>query len=366
MCEPLHRRMPISHFWSTMIRAARRRPILVASAAAACAVALVITGAAAGATVALGFGRLAAPHPAPSASAPVVDTSGFPTGVGIFTDRCGRTQTKADDPILMPGMSGQSMHHDFFGNRSVDASTTTTQLVGGSTSCSTTADASAYWTPVLYQDGTALAPDRALLYWRAPRATASSTTTIPAGLTMIAGNEKATTPQGVGIVKWTCSEQTTRATASPQDCPQGQQLRLAITFPNCWDGHTLDGKEQTNVIYPPRPAAACPASHPVQIPQIVFHADYPTSSASGLAVSIGPTQTGSVTTEHADFMNGWNRDVFAADVSACIVTDVRCGAVTGPQATPQGGRTNAIGAKAHARRRGSGARTPSPRPTASS
>lgn len=335
--------MPRSRIRSSIIRVVRGRPVLAASVVAGIGVFLLVAGATAGAGAVLGSNLLAsstgsAPSATPTASAPPVDTTGFPTGVGIFTDHCSRTQTKADDPILMPGMDGQSMHHDFFGNRSVNASTKPSELLGGSTSCSTSADASAYWTPVMYQNGTALAPQSALIYWRAPTATAASTKTIPAGLTMIAGNEKAMSPQGVQFVRWMCSGQTSRGSASPQDCPAGQQLRLVITFPNCWDGHTLDGQAQKNVVYPTKPNGACPASHPVQIPQIVFHANYPTSSAAGLTLSMGPTQTGPVTTEHADFMDGWNQAVFAADVNACVVPDIRCGPVMGPEATPLGGR----------------------------
>lgn len=289
-------------------------------------------------------GSAAANSAAPDASgsAPRVDTAGFPHGQGgIFTDTCTRTKTAADDPILMPGMAGKSMQHEFFGNTGTTASSTPKELVAGSTSCSTAADASAYWVPVLYQHGAALHPQRTLLYWRAPHTTAHAVKTIPAGLTIVAGNEGAMQPQGVQKVKWSCAGVDGRGTASPQDCANGAQLRLTISFPSCWDGHTLGGATQTNVVYPSKPNAACPASHPVQIPQIVFHANYPTSSAADLILSMGPTVTGPVTTEHADFMNGWNADVLAADVHACTASDVRCGPTSGAQATPKGGKTNA-------------------------
>ena len=133
-----------------------------------------------------------------TASPITVNTAGFPTGgrnPGIFTDTCQLTKTLPNDPIMMPGMTGMSMQHDFFGNPAVDASSTSKQLVGGSTSCTTTADASAYWTPVLYQDGKPLTPRSTLIYWRAPAASASSVRTMPAGMQMIAGNEAATSSQ---------------------------------------------------------------------------------------------------------------------------------------------------------------------------
>jgi hypothetical protein len=277
-----------------------------------------------------------------SSTAPV-DTTGFPSGAqnpGIFTDTCTLTKTLPNDPIMMPGMTGMSMQHDFFGNPAVDAHSTSKSLVGGSSSCTTSADASAYWTPVVYQDGKALVPRSTLIYWRAPAASAASVKTMPAGMTMIAGNEAATKSQSDKIVDWTCTPSAgdvlpTRSDA-PHDCGSAF-LRLVITFPNCWDGHSLGGKGQTNVVYQSS-SGVCPTSHPVQIPQIVMHVAYPTSTASNLTLSIGPTQTGPTVTGHADFMMGWNQPRMDANVAACIDTQTRCGRTTGPLATPMGGK----------------------------
>ena len=83
----------------------------------------------------------------------------------IITDTCLYSHKANDDPILDPGKPGQSMAHDFFGNTSTSATSTAATLVGGSTTCSTSDDASAYWTPVLYQNGVAITPLRNLIYW---------------------------------------------------------------------------------------------------------------------------------------------------------------------------------------------------------
>jgi hypothetical protein len=277
-----------------------------------------------------------------SSTAPV-NTAGFPSGgsnPGIFTDTCTLTKTLPNDPIMMPGMTGMSMQHDFFGNPNVDAHSTSKSLVGGSSSCSTSADASAYWTPVVYQDGKALPPASTLIYWRAPAASASSVKTMPAGMTMIAGNEAATKSQDPKIVDWTCTPSAADLVPSRSDAPHDcgtAFLRLIITFPNCWDGHSLDGMGQKNVVYQSA-GGVCPASHPVQIPQIVMHVAYPTSTTSNLTLSIGPTQTGPTVTGHADFMMGWNQPRMDADVAACIDTQTRCGRTSGPLATPAGGK----------------------------
>jgi hypothetical protein len=316
---------------------------------AAAASAVVLAAASAAAVSSLVSVNLASASTASSASAgsgatstAPVDTTGFPSGgrnPGIFTDTCTLTKTLPNDPIMMPGMTGMSMQHDFFGNPAVVASSTSKSLVGGSTSCTTSADSSAYWTPVLYQNGTAMEPKSTLIYWRASAASASSVKAMPAGITMIAGNEAATKAQSDQIVNWTCTPSAgdllpTRSDA-PHDCGSAF-VRLVITFPNCWDGHSLGGKGQTNVVY--QTNGVCPASHPVQIPQIVMHVAYPTSTASNLTLSTGPTQTGPTVTGHADFMMGWNQQRMDADVAACIDTQTRCGRTTGALATPQGGK----------------------------
>ncbi|MGO4536094.1 DUF1996 domain-containing protein [Leifsonia sp. 2MCAF36] len=273
---------------------------------------------------------------------PRVSTTGFPSGgsnPGIFTDTCEKASTAPNDPIMMPGMTGMSMQHDFFGNRTVTASSTAGTLRGGQTTCSTTSDASAYWTPVVYQNGHALTPSRTLLYWRTSSATASTTTTMPSGISLIAGNETATAPQSTSVIDWTCTAgpgSHPRRADTPRDCPAGSQLRLVITFPNCWDGHTFDGRNQSGAVY--ATDSGCPASHPIHIPQIVLHVSYPTSSGAGITLSTGPHTQGPPITGHADFVNGWNQQRMDADVAACDTAQVRCGPVHGADAAPAGGK----------------------------
>jgi hypothetical protein len=111
-------------------------------------------------------------------------------------------------------------------------------------------------------------------------------------------------------------------------------VRVTVTFPSCWDGHTLSGRGQTNVVY--RQSGGCPSSHPVQIPQVVFHVSWPTSSATGLTLSMTPTMQGSTDTMHVDLINGWTQNILDRDVTACDATSTRCGPVSGADAAPQG------------------------------
>lgn len=274
-----------------------------------------------------------------------VSTAGFPSGPGtpgIFTETCSFSHEAADDPILMPDMPGQSMQHDFFGNVSTGASSTADSLRGEATTCRTSSDSSAYWAPVLYQNGHAVIPIRALIYWERPIRATGPIHSVPVGLQMIAGDEMATHPQGVRVVGWGCAVRgvtipSRELSPTPHSCPDGH-LKLTVTFPSCWDGHTLSGKGQTNVVYLLRGRRGCPASHPVEIPRIVFHVIYPISSASGLALSMSPRMTGSVDTAHADFINAWRQNILDRDVGACLATFTRCGPVSGPGAVPQGPR----------------------------
>ncbi|MGH7919441.1 MAG: DUF1996 domain-containing protein [Candidatus Dormibacteraceae bacterium] len=236
----------------------------------------------------------------------------------------------------MPGKAGQSMQHDFYGNLRTGASSTARTLTGGQTTCSTSADASAYWTPVLYQNGQPLQPKAALIYWRQPGRLARAVTAMPSGIEMIAGDESATSPQPLSVVRWTCSGVTDAraATSTPHDCATGQLIRLIVAFPSCWDGHTLNGATQSNVVYPVK--GRCPAGHAVVIPQIIFHVNYATASAANLTLSMSPTMQGSVDTAHTDFINGWQETLMARNVKDCIAAGLRCGPVKGSGAIPQG------------------------------
>jgi hypothetical protein len=247
----------------------------------------------------------------------------------LISDTCLYSREANDDPILMPGQTGQSMAHDFYGNTTTSAMSTAASLVGGPTTCSTSADASAYWTPVLYQDGVAITPERNLIYWTGLHATDPSVTVPPVGLEMIAGNENATTSQSVRVVAWRCADQLPQVPSStPVNCAGTRGLELRVTFPSCWNGTTLNGASETNVVYPGADSR-CPTGHPVRIPIVVFHVVYPITSLAGLTLSMGPGQQGSTNTAHGDFINGWNESILTGLISGCASSTMTCGHVTG-------------------------------------
>jgi Domain of unknown function (DUF1996) len=281
----------------------------------------------------------ATPAPAPPSSVPIAPapTTGgatVATTSNLVSDTCLYSHEANDDPILAPGMTGQSMAHDFFGNVTTSAASTAPGLVGGPTTCTTSVDSSAYWTPVLYENGAAITPARNLIYWSGLQAKGSAVTAPPAGLEMIAGFENATAPQSTKVIDWRCAEQKPvlqPLSATPVNCAGTNGIELRITFPSCWNGTNLSGADQTNVVYPGK-GDECPSGHPVRIPRIVFHVVYPITSATGLTLSMGPDQQGSTDTAHGDFINGWNQSVLSGLVSGCAGGAHTCGHVTGPNA----------------------------------
>ena len=141
-----------------------------------------------------------APPTTTTTPAPVAPVT--PDASKLISDTCRYSHEANDDPILLPGQPGQAMAHDFFGNIATSATSTAAELVGGTTTCSTSDDASGYWTPVLYQDGQPITPTRNLIYWSGLHATDPGVSPPPVGLEMIAGDENAMAPPPTKVVGW--------------------------------------------------------------------------------------------------------------------------------------------------------------------
>lgn len=241
---------------------------------------------------------------APGRSAPDTGVQfgrGFPGGP-YFALACGFSHRNNDDPIVFPEQPGRSHNHTYIGNVSVDASTTAQALLGRTTTCESSADASGYWFPTLYIGTEAVHPLTAVVYY--VKRTTEDVSPQPAGLKMVAGNANARARQPKATVAWSCGGvglpprfYTVRA------CSDDQLLQLQINFPNCWNGHALDSPDhRRHVRY--AIAGRCPASHPVAMPTIELILLYPPMPAAA-RVSSGRFAM------HADFMNGWDQQAFA-------------------------------------------------------
>jgi len=229
-----------------------------------------------------------------------------------FATPCGFSHRAPDDPIVFPGRPGAAHSHDFFGNRSTRARSTHASLLRGATSCRRPDDTAAYWVPTLYRNGRAVTPLRAQIYYRGGR-DPGSVRPHPAGLKMIAGSHKATTPQDPRIVSWGCGE--TSGVERRSDvpvCPRGHSLRLRIRFQDCWDGRRLDSPDHaSHVAHSKR--GRCSARHPVVLPAISFNVVYPISGGPGVTLASGSRHSA-----HADFFNAWKQSTLSALVRRCI------------------------------------------------
>ncbi|KAH6849673.1 hypothetical protein B0I37DRAFT_93602 [Chaetomium sp. MPI-CAGE-AT-0009] len=110
-------------------------------------------------------------------------------------------------------------------------------------------------------------------------------------------------------------------------------------FPACWDGKNLDSPDHQSHMYNTirsdgfLNAPACPASHPVRMPQVAFETVWDTSKFNGLWERGAPNPfvwsfegTGGGT--HADYMFGWKGDSLqrAMDKPECFYDG--CGSIT--------------------------------------
>lgn len=241
--------------------------------------------------------------------------------VGQFVVECVYSHSSFDDPIVHPGHAGVSHRHDFFGSAVVTAGSTYEELRGGDTSCQQQLDTAAYWAPALLDaSGDPVAPARSVAYYRAGIDVDPGTVVaFPPDFKMIAGNADAAGPQSTSVVAWTCNAGATRAVAPPR-CPDGANLRLIVTFPDCWNGVDVDSDDHvTHVRY--STGGRCPATHPVAIPQLQFAIDYPhVADPTGYSLASGPLHTA-----HSDFWNTWDQDKLEHEVAICINRDIICG-----------------------------------------
>ena len=232
--------------------------------------------------------------------------AGFPGGPH-FVLRCRFTHRNNDDAIVFPGEPGRSHNHSYVGNFSVDASTQPGALLGGRTSCDFDADSSAYWAPTLYVGRRSVLPLAGFAYY--VKRTSSDVVAHPAGLKMIAGNAAARRPQSTSIAAWSCGELGGgRKFSTIPACARNHLLQVQITFPNCWQGTSLDSpNHKLHMAY--ASGGTCPASHPIALPTLVLILLYPEVPVQAQVAS---GRFGI----HADFMNGWNQEILARLVTA--------------------------------------------------
>lgn len=257
------------------------------------------------------------------------EVAGTPAdGTGDFRTRCLPSHYAYDDPIVFPGQTGRSHLHIFFGNTQASAQSTDVSLrtTGNSTCRGGTVNRSSYWVPALINTVTNLPinPDESDFYYKQgyKGVEAASIQPMPQGLRMIAGDPSNKVANNyTSIYVFLCHNMTypsNRSQNVPPYCPPGDQLEMSIAFPQCWDGVNLDSPDHKSHMAYARPASdkvgyvGCPPSHPVALPEVSFHVLYPVPANGDMSkwrLSSDAAGYPSGLSAHADWFNGWKKDV---------------------------------------------------------
>jgi Domain of unknown function (DUF1996) len=247
-------------------------------------------------------------------------------GTGNFRIECQYSHMSYNDPIVFPGIPGAAHLHTFFGNTSADAFSTHDSLraAGNSTCTGGTVNRTAYWIPTLLENGRPLAPSTAIFYYKSGYhgVQPQDIEHIPDGLKMIAGDMHASGPHYPFPVGWGCHNNYVPATAEIQDCQVGDEIELAIFFPQCWDGVNLDSADHKSHMAYPDQSTGCPASHPVALPEISQHIRWTRTAGMNirnlrLSSDMYDTSLPGGYSAHADYLEAWNPDVRNAFTDNC-------------------------------------------------
>ena len=267
----------------------------------------------------------------------VANTGERPTpaadGNGIFRTVCLYSHMNTDDPLAAPGRPGSTYLHMYWGNTGVSAASTAASVAGGgnSTCRGGIVDRSAYWLPALIDTKTRapLAPDLVHVYFESGYSGVRSDQVqpMPAGLRMLAGDARATGPQD--HAKWICWDGGKSSGTVPR-CPAGDHVALELYFPQCWNGRDLDSADHQSHVAYATPGHGCPATHPVALPQISFHALYPVGTGTDtsgwrLASDTYPAGQPGGYAVQGGWVGGWRADIVNTWIPGCVRAAATCG-----------------------------------------
>jgi len=307
---------------------------------------------------------------------------------GSFRVKCEFSHLNYDDSIVYPGEQDRSHLHMYFGNTLADYSTTLDRLttVGTSTCHGGPINRSGYWVPsvmapvydsagqgqylydadgfisaeVVTPVGGISATD---VYYKAAVSDLSSINPMPPGLRMITGNAMSTGPQPKDVIQWSCESDVIRSADDFSDfipaCQIGDNVRVTIFFPSCWDGVNLDTPDHSSHMaqpgtynWPQSAEQICPATHPVPVPEVSYNIAYavtannagPDGTSSGWMLSsdmYDVTNNPGGYSGHGDWFMAWNNEIMQTLTQNCLHLGLHCAngelgqgwALTGHQST---------------------------------
>ena len=283
-----------------------------------------------------------------------IPPSAAPDVLGAFRFLCGAGQILADDPIVYPGQPGKAHLHQFFGNLGANANSTYESLrKGGESTCQNEGNRSAYWMPAMLDGkGNVVRPDWVSIYYKRFPASAPQCKTagkgcvgIPRGLRFVFGWDQTRPsvpqPENNELFNFKCVAGWSPVTASFPNmvepmkvCKPGQWLSATISSPQCWNGNDLDSPDHrshlANMVRNPSSGQyACPATHPIIIPQFTMGVGYSIETGDGptkwrlASDNMAPGDVAG-STFHSDYFEAWEDNLREEWERGCLDGLLNC------------------------------------------